>query len=181
MTLVNVFKKLLIGRSFATEKGRIKLFGYMDWTLVPSWVFAEILQKEGEDNGAEFLYEQGKAQAKKVGKDLIKFMGIGKGGSWTALKAVTEILEFIGFGKVQFFKRETESPDKYHWILHVTDNPVVEYANKKFGPKSLVCNWFMGVYAGHGEVEMGLKDVKLKETRCLCKGQHHCEWEAKRG
>ena len=64
-------------------------------------------------------------------------------------------------------------------ILQVTDNPVTEYAKKKYGEKSMVCHWFMGVYAGHGEYELGIKNAKIREKACVCKGAPHCLWETK--
>ena len=180
MALVTALKKMLIGRAFTTERGRIKLFGFMDWTMVPSWVFAEILQHIGETKGEKYLYDLGKEQGIKVADEMLKHMGILKKGSWSALKAVAEVLEFIGFGKVQFLKTDKEAPDKYHFILKVTDNPVAEHAKKIYGKKSMVCNWFMGVYAGHGEVELGLNDIKMNESSCICQGDGHCTWDAKR-
>jgi len=180
MTLVNALKKMLIGRAFTTERGRIRLFGYMDWTLVPSWVFAEILQHIGETKGEKYLYDLGKDQGIRVANEMLKHMGILKKSSWATLKAVAEVLEFIGFGKVQFLKTDKTSPDKYNFRLKVIDNPVAEHAKKIFGKKSLVCHWFMGVYAGHGEVELGLNDIKFNETSCICQGSGHCTWVAKK-
>lgn len=178
MGLAVTFKKLLIGRAFSTEKGRVRLFGRMDWTMVPSWVFAEILQNLGEEKGPEYLYNLGHVQAIDVGKDIMKCTGI-KTRGWTALKAVTDILDFIGFGKVRFTKTDKTDDGQHHFIFHVTDNPVTEYAKKKYGEKSMVCQWFMGVYAGHGEFELGIKNVKIKETACVCKGAPCCVWETK--
>ena len=180
MALVNALKKMLIGRAFATERGRIKLFGFMDWTLVPSWVFAEILQEIGEAKGKEYLYNLGRDQGTRVANEMLKHMGIMKKGSWAAAKAVIEVLEFVGFGRIQFLKTDKTSPDKYHFIIKVTDNPVAEHAKRLFGKKSMVCYWFMGVYAGHGEVELDLNDIKFNETNCICQGDSHCTWEAKR-
>lgn len=178
MGLAVTFKKLLIGRAFSTERGRVKLFGRMDWTMVPSWVFAEILQNLGEEKGPEYLYELGHEQAIGVGKEIMKCTGIQTRG-WVALKAVTDILDFIGFGKAKFTKTDKKEDGQHHFILQVTDNPVTEYAKKKYGEKSMVCHWFMGVYAGHGEYELGIKNAKIREKACVCKGAPHCLWETK--
>jgi hypothetical protein len=36
MILAGILMKLLFGMAFSTERGRIKLFGRMDWTSFPS-------------------------------------------------------------------------------------------------------------------------------------------------
>jgi len=35
------------------------------------------------------------------------------------------------------------------------------------GARSVACKWFMGVYAAHGEMELGVKHVRLKENKCI--------------
>jgi hypothetical protein len=36
MGLATILKKMLMGRAFSTERGRIKLFGRTDWTMQPA-------------------------------------------------------------------------------------------------------------------------------------------------
>jgi hypothetical protein len=67
----------------------------------------------------------------------------------------------------------------HHIIVHVRDNPVMEHGARMFGAKSVACKWFMGVYAAHGEMELGIKHIKLKENRCIRLGAPYCEWETK--
>lgn len=95
------------------------------------------------------------------------------------LSAILAMLEFIGFGKPNFVKADVKPDGGHHVIFHVKDNPVIEHASRLFGAKSLVCNWFMGVYAAHGELELGLKHVKVHENKCVCKGARYCEWETR--
>jgi hypothetical protein len=179
MGLAITFKKLLLGRAFSTERGRIRLFGFMDWTLVPSYVFAEILQDIGEKNGKDYLYDLGFRQAKRVAKDFIKYMGVKQRGGWASQRAILELLEFIGFGKAKFVRSMVKDDGQHHFVFHIEHNPVTEYAKSMYGSKSLVCNWFMGVYAAHGEMEMGIKNSKIQENKCICKGAPFCEWETK--
>ena len=56
MVMSTILKKMLIGRAFSTEKGRIKLFGKMDWTLYPSRALAMNLQSIGKRLGEKALY-----------------------------------------------------------------------------------------------------------------------------
>jgi predicted hydrocarbon binding protein len=179
MGIAVTLKKLLIGRAFETERGRIKLFGKMNWTLVPARALAKNFQSIAEKSGEEFLYYLGYEAGHDAAKEMIKFMGLVPKSGWTAQNAILALLEFIGFGRTRFITSKLEKDGQHHFVLHVYDNPVIEHANKLFGPKSKVCNWFMGVYAAHGEMEMGIKNSHVKENKCLCKGAPYCEWETK--
>ena len=110
---------------------------------------------------------------------MIKCMGLKPKAGWTTQKAIITMLEFVGFGKPEFVKANIKKDGHHHIIFHVKDNPVIEHAKNLFGSKSMVCNWFMGIYAAHGEMSLGLKHVKLKENKCVCKGAQYCEWESK--
>ncbi len=96
----------------------------------------------------------------------------------TTQKAVIALLDFIGFGKVEFVKVNVKG-DHHHIIIHVKDNPVMEHGAARFGARSVACRWFMGVYAAHGEAEWGLRHVKLKENKCIRLGAPYCEWETR--
>ena len=109
---------------------------------------------------------------------MVKYMGLKLQGGWVTQKAVIAMLDFIGFGKLEFVRANVKD-GHHHIIIHVTDNPVIEHGVRMFGDKSVACKWFMGVYAAHGEMELGLKHAKLKENRCIRLGAPYCEWETK--
>jgi predicted hydrocarbon binding protein len=177
--LTGILKKLLFGRAFTTERGRIKLFGRMDWIMLPSRALAKDIQMIGEKNGEEFLHKLGYEGGKEGAKELIKYMGLKPRSGWVTQKAVLSLLEFLGYGKPEFVHAKIERDGHHHVIFRVRDNPVIEHAAQMFGPRSKVCSWFMGIYAAHGEMELGLRNVRLKENKCLCHGATHCEWETK--
>lgn len=179
MGLAWILKKLLSGRVFDAEKGRITLFGRMDWILIPAKALAKDIQMIGEKNGEEFLYQIGYEGGKEGSKELIKYMGLKPKGGWVTQKAILSLLEFLGYGKPEFLKAKIANDGHHHVVFHVRDNPVVEHAAMMFGPKSMVCPWFMGIYAAHGEMELGLRNVRLKENACICRGSTYCEWETK--
>jgi predicted hydrocarbon binding protein len=179
MGLSITLKKLLLGRAFETERGRIRLFGKMDWTLIPSRAVARNFQEIAEEKGPDFLYRLGYEAGKDAAEEMTKFMGFTPKTGWTAQKAVLALLEFIGFGRVKFVVSRIEKDGQHHFVFHVYDNPVIEHARNLFGEKSMVCNWFMGVYAAHGEMEMGIKKAKIRENKCVCRGAPYCEWETK--
>jgi hypothetical protein len=177
--LSGILKKLLMGRAFETDKGRIRLFGRMDWTMIPSRAFAQNLQSIAEKNGKEYLYRLGYEAGKDAAREMVKFMGLLPKGGWASQKAVLSLLEFIGFGMTKFIVTEIKPDGEHHFVFHVIDNPVIEHAKNLFGNRSMVCNWFMGVYAAHGEMEMGIKNARIVENRCVCKGSTYCEWETR--
>ncbi len=178
MPLAGMFKKLIFGRAFETEKGRIKLFGKMDWTMFPSRALALNLQTIGEKLGEQFVYDLGYQAGKDAAQEMVKYMGLRPKGGWITQKAIISLLEFIGFGKPKFVRAQIKK-GHHHIIVHVKDNPVIEHGAKIFGTKSVACKWFMGVYAAHGEMELGVSHVKLKENRCIRNGAPYCEWETK--
>jgi len=173
-----ILKKLLYGRAFATERGRIKLFGRMDWTLFPSRALAVNLQTIGDRLGREFVYELGYQAGKDAAREMVRCMGLKPRGGWVTQKAVLSLLEFIGFGRPEFVRMKIHN-GHHHIVVHVSDNPVIEHGTRLFGAKSVACSWFMGVYAAHGEMELGVKHVRLKENKCVRFGAPYCEWETK--
>ena len=179
MVLSTVLKKMLIGRAFTNEKGRIKLYGKMDWMLYPARAFALNLQSIGEKMGEDYLYKLGYEAGYDAGNEIVKATGVKMKGGWATQKVVIALLEFIGFGKVEFMKSDVKKDGHHHVIIHVRNNPVVEHGAKMFGKKSMICKWFMGVYSAHGEVELGVKKANLHEVKCIKNGSPYCEWESK--
>jgi predicted hydrocarbon binding protein len=179
MALSTVLKKMLIGRLFTTEKSRIKLFGHMDWTLYPSRGFAAILQEYAKKLGPEALYKLGYENGVMNGKEMTKAMRIKPKGGWLTQKAVVDLLDFLGYGKLDFVVFKIQKDGHHHIIIHHTENPMIEHAADMYGSKSLVCNFFMGLFSGHGSVELGVKNPHLIEKKCICKGAPYCEYETK--
>lgn len=179
MTLTGTLKKMLIGRAFTTERGRIKMFGRMDWVLFAAKATAEMFQNIAEKNGTEYLYKLGYDGGKSASEEMIKYMGLKMKGGWITQKAIVEVLDFLGFGRPEFVLSKVEKDGHHHIIIHVHDNPIIEQGAKLFGKNSKVCQWYMGVYAAHGEMDLGVKNVKLKENNCIKDGHPFCEWESK--
>ncbi|MBI2005250.1 MAG: hypothetical protein HYS80_00620 [Candidatus Aenigmarchaeota archaeon] len=125
------------------------------------------------------MYKLGYEAGDDAAEEMLKGMGLLPRGGWLTQNAIIELLDFIGFGKPEFIVSKIEKNGKHHIILHIRENPVIEHAANLFGSKSIVCHWFMGVYTAHGEVELGMKNGRFKENKCLCKGAPYCEWETK--
>ena len=135
MGLAWIFKKLLWGNAFATEQGRIKLFGRMDWTLFPSRALALNLQTIRENLREDFVYQLGYQAGKDAAKKMVKYMGLKPRGGWVTQKAVIAMLDFIGFGKPEFVHVKVKKGGHHHIVVHVRDNPVIEQNPNENQPK----------------------------------------------
>lgn len=179
MVLSGVLKKMLIGRAFTNEHGRIKLYGKMDWMLYPARALAINLQSVGEKSGREYLRKLGRDAGHDAGLEILKCTGGKLKGGWVTQKIVIALLDFIGFGQLEFTKTDIKKDGHHHIIMHVKNNPVIEHGVKLYGKKSMICEWFMAVYEAHGELELGVKNVRLIENHCIKDGFPNCEWESK--
>lgn len=179
MVLSPILKKMLIGRAFSNEHGRIKMYGRMDWLMFPARALAMNFQTIGEKSGKEYLRKLGREAGIDANKEILKSSGMKPSGGWTTQKVLIALLDFIGFGQTKFLKTDQDKKGHHHFIFHVTNNPVIEHSVKMYGKKSMACEWFMGVYEAHGERGLGLKNVTLHENHCMKDGFPHCEWETK--
>ena len=179
MEMASILKKMLMGRVFSTERGRIKLFRVTDWTMQPAVSLAYVLQQVGEKNGEDFLFKLGYESGKLGAKEIIGATGIKIRRDMLSTNLVIEMLEFIGTGKMQILSSRIEKDGRHRVVIHVIDNPTTEHACRMYGDKSKVCAFFRGVYSAHGEMDFGAKKVRFKENRCICKGASYCEWESR--
>jgi hypothetical protein len=177
--LAGILKKLLIGRAFTAENGKILMFDKMNWSLHSAKSMAIMIQDIGNKFGQEYLFKLGYEAGYDAGLEIIKCTGHTYGSGWAAQNAVIILTEFIGFGQLEFIKSDIEKDGHHHFILHVKDNPVINESVKLYKKKAMACKWFMGVYSAHGEVELGLKNARLKENKCVRSGSDYCEWESK--
>lgn len=179
MVMSTILKKMLISRAFTNVKGRVTLYGKMDWMLFPARAFAINLQSIGEKMGKDYVYKLGYEAGYDAGLEILESTGMKAQSGVAFRKIVMALLDFIGFGKVDFIKFDVKKDGHHHIIIHVHDNPVIEHSIKLYGKKSMACQWFMGVYTAHGEVELGVKNAKLVENKCMKDGSPYCEWESR--
>jgi len=179
MEIASILKRMLMGRVFSTERGRIRLFGITDWTMQPAVSLAYVLQQVGEKDGEDFLFKLGYESGKLGAEEIIRATGIKIRRDMISTNLVIELLEFIGTGKMQILTSKIEKDGRHHVVIHVRDNPTTEHASRTYGEKSKVCAFFRGVYSAHGEMEFGAKNLRFKENRCICRGAPYCEWESR--
>jgi hypothetical protein len=177
--LADGLKKMLMTKSFTTDKSRIKMFGNMDWTLEPSKGMAELIQIPGEKMTEKELFDFGYENGKVIVEELSQFL---KGNEKTITqKAVNDLLEFIGMGQVDFIRSEKSEEGHHHLIVHMINNPIIEHAAEMYGEISVVCTFLRGLFSAQAEMILDAKNVHLNELKCMCKGQAKgfCEWESK--
>jgi hypothetical protein len=186
MALAAPLKKMLIGRTFSTEKSRIKLFGEMDWTLEPSRGMAQLIQEPAEEverrfkeSGEDFLFRFGYENGKVITDELFKYLR-GEDKKITQ-KTINDLLEFIGIGQLEFISTSTEKDGHHHVVVRMTNNPIIEHARKMYREKSMVCSFFRGIFTAHGEKYFDAKNFHLNEKKCMCKDPKisYCEWESR--
>ncbi len=187
MALAAPLKKMLMSRTFSTEKSRIKMFGEMDWTLEPSRGMAQLIQlpaeeveKRFKESGEDFLFKFGYENGKVITDEIFKYL---KGDDpKVTQKTINDLLEFIGFGQMEFITTKVEPDGHHHVVVQMLNNPIIEHAKKMYKDKSMVCSFFRGMFSAHGEKYLGVKNVKLVEKKCMCKDPklNYCEWESRR-
>ena len=186
MALATPLKKMLIGRSFSTEKSRIKLFGKMDWTLEPSAGMSELIQlpaveyeKRRMGKGEEFLFRIGHENGIIIIDEIIKISG--SKSIESSRKILTGLLEFIGLGQFEIMSSEVKSDGHHRIVIKMFNNPIVEHSKRHYKDESMVCSFFMGIYSAFFESLFLARKVRFKEKKCICKDKSfkYCEWESR--
>lgn len=178
--IADPLKKMLMTKSFSTDKSRIKMLGNMDWTLEPSKGMAELIQIPGEKMTEEELFRFGYDNGRVIVEEIHNILR-GNEKSITQ-KAMNDLLEFIGMGQLDFIRCETDEKDGHHHIIvKMINNPIIEHSKEMYGEISIVCTFLRGLFSAHAEISLGIKNVHLKENKCQCKNQAKgfCEWESK--
>ena len=175
----SLLKKMIIARAFRTENGRIKMFGSMDWTLYSSKALAHFFQVIGDKFGEDFLYDLSYKNGRLNAMEMTKAMKIKPKGGWTTQTAIVSLLDFLGYGKIKFIRTDIGEEGHHHLVVHTIENPITEHSIEMYGKKSHACKYWAGLLAGHGELELGVKNIKLKENTCIKNGAGYCEFESK--
>lgn len=180
MAVGDVLSKLMLGRAFTAEKGRITTFGRITWILFPSRAFAKMLQDIGKKNGADYLYKLGYDSGMDFAKEISSVLGLKIKAGRAVEEVVLSLTQFTGFGLVEILKWDVNK-DGHHLIrIKVLNNPVVEHSKALYGKKSMACAFFRGVFSAHVDFETYAKNANFIEEKCMCKkGGTYCEWVTK--
>ncbi|HDH91371.1 MAG TPA: hypothetical protein ENF38_00290 [Candidatus Aenigmarchaeota archaeon] len=177
MVLAEFLKKLIIGRAFKAEEGRVTLLGKYDVTLFESKSLAFIIQKTFEELGEKKAFDLWLKASEIAIKNAIKAFNLQP--SSFALEKIAPMMDFYGLGKFSV-ESYSEKKGKKIYLLKIENSPLTEYAKQEWGPSSKVCkmieaNLVVALRKAYG------KKPKIKETSCYTKGAPYCTFRIEIG
>ena len=178
MALAPMLKKMLMGNAFMTDKGRVKMFENMEYTLFPSRALAINLQKIGKKGGEKYLFDLGYKTTMQFDRELMDTIQLQSGiGNETANK-IKPIFDILGWGTFEYVKKEY-TKGSHHFIVRLLNSPISDHAKRLFSRDSKVCSFLLGMHSAHTKIIFGV-DAKYKETKCITKGDQYCEFVSRR-
>lgn len=170
MALAGILKKLLLGRAFSAEEGRLTLLGKFNVCMYEADAFAYTIQKMSEEVGKEKTYKIFREAVKIATAHMVKVLGLKP--RLEVIKKVMPFGEFYGWGKFEI--RKFNYNDKIDVQIAIINSPIVEYALKSYGKNSNICTTFYrGVFSGFFSL-VTKKKLKIKEESCKCRGAPYC-------
>jgi len=173
MVLADVLKKLILGRAFKAEGGRIVILGQYNVSMVESNAMSYLIQKMYEELGKEKTFKIIEECGKIATESALKSFNVKP--SLQLFKNMLSFMDFYGWGKFEVVKL-IEKGDKLITQIKLTNSPLVEYAKQKFGKNSRVCILFLGNFSGALQKLTG-KKPRVKEIACYTKGAPYCLFE----
>jgi predicted hydrocarbon binding protein len=174
MAIATFLKKLLLGRAFSAEEGRIVLFNTLEVSMIESKSLVFFLQKVFEKLGDKTAYEILK---KSVEITMLTFKNTLKINFSKLLinpKNWLGFMDFYGWGKFELLNVSTQKNiEKYS--IKVSNSPFTQYAKQTFGKNSKVCK----LIEANLEVSFKIlnekaKSIKVEEKACYTKGSPYC-------
>jgi len=178
MALSSIFKKMLIGNAFTTERGRIRMFENMENTLFPSRALALNLQKIAKKGGEKYLFDLGYKTTMVFDNELLAALHIQPTVGDDSINKIKPVFDVMGWGLFEYVKKEYYK-NHHDFIIRLINNPISDHGKEMFGKDSRVCNFLLGMHSAHIKIFFGI-DVKCKETKCVTKGDQYCEFVSKR-
>lgn len=173
MGIAVMLKKLLLGRAFSAENGRVTILGRYNVSMVESGGLAYLIQKLWESVGEEKAFKILVKCSEIAAKNLLKNLGYEP--SLSNFEKALPFMDFYGWGKFSLdHKYEDDKTLKY--IIRVTNSPISEYGKQLFGRNSRVCLLIRANL--YGGVKLATKtNVTVKENACFCRGSESCIFE----
>jgi hypothetical protein len=169
MAIATFLKKLLLGRAFSAENGRVTILGKYNVTLVESCSFAYFCQKIfetlGEKKAFKILMEATEIAVENAIKSF-RLMPSMK------IETILPLTDIYGLGKFSLVYTD-ENEERVIYLIKVENSPLTEYAKEKWGKNSKVCkvveaNIIASFKLTHKKVP------EVKEISCYTKGAPYC-------
>lgn len=159
----------MVGKAFKAEEGRIKILGSFNAIMYEAEAFACTVQIMSETMGARKTYAIFREAGKIAVANMIKTLGLQPKPQ--IFMKFLPLSEFYGWGKFEIRKFQIEN--KINIEFAIVNSPIVEYALKRYGRNSKVCNFYRGIVSGFLSVVFK-KELDVQEERCMCNGFPHC-------
>jgi predicted hydrocarbon binding protein len=164
---LGLFKDLIAKKIFSVYNNRLRILDSIDITMYGAKAWTSTLQNLAIKKGINFLYESGYLMGEDAAKEFNSIIKVKKVYLSKKLLQLENIIQICGFGIVRFLK------EKKNYKIIVENNQIIEFANETYGKKSLVCDFYRGVYTAFLNIFEG-KKIKLKHTECITKKNKKC-------
>lgn len=149
MSNINLFEELTAKNILTAEDNHLRLFNQVDISSYGSKAWAFTLQELGKKGGKKLLYRLGYIMGKDSAKEILSVVKKKKAYITEKLMKITNLIEITGFGITDLEK------DK----LIVIKNHIINYGVELYGNKSLVQEFYRGVYTAFLEEGLGKKFI----------------------
>ncbi len=168
----NLFLDLIRRGGLVSGHNQIRLFKKIRFSMYPARAFSITIQTLYDDNGLEYVKQlariNGKTSAIQLRDELFKLKKFIK----EDYQIISNLIQISGFGVIDSFEEKGNS-----FLIKVSDHHVILPSKKLFGKNSKTCDFFGEIYSSYIEVFENLKKpLKVKHTKCICKGDKFCEW-----
>ncbi|MEM5834327.1 MAG: hypothetical protein QXQ69_00580 [Candidatus Aenigmatarchaeota archaeon] len=170
MGIAVMLKKLLLGRAFSAEEGRVTILGRYNVTLVESCGFAYLHQKIFEELGEKKAFKILMEATEIAIENATKAFGLVP--FFMSIEKLLPLTDFYGLGKFSVIHKE-ENEKKVVLLIKVENSPLTEYAKQKWGKNSKICK----IVEANLIVTAKLiykKTPKVEEISCYTKGAPYC-------
>lgn len=157
-----IAKKLLN----STGKNYLLLFNNIAISMYGARAWAFTIQQIAAKKGEKYIFDLGYLMGSDSANEIKENFKTLKSFLSKEVQLVPNLIEATGFGVISI-KHYTP---KKNVLLEIEANHILDYANKLYGEKSLVCSFYKGVYSGFFDVFLDLKGCKLKLKESVDKG-----------
>lgn len=144
MSNVNLFSELSTRKIITVEKNHLKLLNKVDISSYGSRAWAFTLQELGKKKGLKFLYKLGYIMGKDSAIETLAIVKKKKAFITAKLMNITNLIEITGFGITDLKEKEGE--------LIIIKNHIIDYGQELYKAKSMVPEFYRGVYTAFLEV-----------------------------
>jgi len=168
---MGLFDDLVVRGGLVENKNQLQLFNRVNFSMYPARAFAVTLNRLFIDKGENYVKDLGKIMGNSSAREF--FTNISKMRSLIRkeYQTVPHLIEISGFGKFDDFIE-----DEKEFVMQIKKHPVISSAKELGMDKGFICDFYGEIYSSYVGVFLSKKGLKIKHTKCVCKGDEFCEW-----